>query len=498
MASLTNRMVGGGEPSDSGGSRSPENQHTVPEFVIQTADNRDSDDGLSPTASLSPKLRAPPRLSDRAFLEVPGPPQPTNRQLTSEQPTSSQTSGETCCSRILKPLTCTFGLPPSVTSHVDPLRMHPVGLKGSSMLPITNSVGCPLDVMMEKVSNMLEASKALKPEPQSEPEPASTMAKSFFKKIRPPSSLFSKPNPQASVKPHQLRHITGDLGPLPLPEQTRHIPSIYLRRNELGNLKREKALRVLGDNPSFDPSLFAVIDSPGASQQAPTSFLSPPTSRTNEPLFSSPPRSTTTAATTTTSTGAASLRGGAEVGGGVGTGAAALLVVQVPLIVRRRMPVLVVAVSGGASFQSPAKGSLTTITALHSAAAAAATTEDGTSTVGVSTSTHAFRRQSRSIPDFDAGRDAGWDAGFGTVVVSAPGPALRAVLLGATAAEAATHREDGVSSKRHPTPAPGDLAALRRALHERYPGIARGGVSGEKVLEEDEDEEECGERERER
>ncbi|KAL2140279.1 hypothetical protein VTI28DRAFT_4034 [Corynascus sepedonium] len=483
--------------------------------------------------------------------------------------------------------------------------MHPVGLNSSSMLPITNSVGCPLvlchdrnpytpreNVMMEKVSNMLEASEALKPEPQSEPEPASTMAKSFFKKVRPPFSLFSKPNPRASVRPHQIRHITGDLEPLPLPEQTRHIPSIYLRRNELGNLKREKALRVLGDNPSFDPFFFAVIDSPGAAQQAPMSFLSPPTSGTNEPLFSSPPRSTTTAAptttttTTTTTTGAASAttqgtttrlslraaksegalrqgqeyfhstspsppsspsrvaskhqrqkrpfllpalllareldaraevaaasaaiaarrRGGGGSKGGSRSGstsadAGAPDSPQSDVYLDVEAGVLVHASAGvgaGASFQSPAKVSHTTITTLHSTVTAAGTTKDGTSTVGVSTSTHAFRRQPRSIPDFDGRRDAGWNAGFGTVVVSAPGPALRAVLLGTTTAEAATHREDGVSAKRHPTPAPGDLATLKNALRERYPEIARGGgLGGDVVMEEEEEEEEDKEEEKE-
>ena len=57
---------------------------------------------------------------------------------------------------------------------------------------------------------------------------------------------------------HKMVEFTGNLEPLPLQEQTRHVPSVYLRRNERGNLKREKALRLLGDTPQFDSQSMAV------------------------------------------------------------------------------------------------------------------------------------------------------------------------------------------------------------------------------------------------
>ncbi|KAL2166733.1 hypothetical protein VTG60DRAFT_2250 [Thermothelomyces hinnuleus] len=310
MAGSTNQQVGGREASDSVarpgslGTQSP-----VPRIVVKPADDRGGDSGPPLAARQSPAPGEPPRLLERSFLEVPSPPRPTHRRLGSQQIGSSQPSDEPSRSRIPQSLTGTLGLPPLMTGHIDPLRMHPVNLTGSSSMPIANTTGRALGLrydgnpyapqgkaVMEKVDKMLAASRALNPEAETSSmgsRSGAAGAIGFLKKLRSPSQLFSKPKPRVPIKPHQIRHITGGLEPLPLPEQTRHVPSVCLRRNELGNLKREKALRVLGETPNLDPLPSMDLD-PAATSPDP-SFSSPSISTEDDDPFFSRSGTTTTA-----------------------------------------------------------------------------------------------------------------------------------------------------------------------------------------------------------
>ncbi|KAK4122336.1 hypothetical protein N657DRAFT_682128 [Parathielavia appendiculata] len=117
---------------------------------------------------------------------------------------------------------------------------------------------------------MLAANAALKRDgsaAQLEAETAATERPSFgrrlLRKISTPSfSLFSKNKPAdaegskpRTIQPHNIRHLTGGLAPLPLSGQAELVPDAQLRLNETGNvLAREKALRVLGDGPKLAPA----------------------------------------------------------------------------------------------------------------------------------------------------------------------------------------------------------------------------------------------------
>ncbi|KAL2190839.1 hypothetical protein L209DRAFT_792868 [Thermothelomyces heterothallicus CBS 203.75] len=564
MAGSTNQQGGGREASDSVDSPgSPGTQSPVPRIVVEPADDRVGENAPPPAARQSPAPREHPRLLERSFLEVPSPPRPTHRRLGSQQIGSSQPSGEPSRSRIPQSLTGTLGLPPLMTGPIHPLRMHPVNLTGSSSMPIANTSGRPLglrydgnpytpqgEAVMEKVDKMLATSRALKPEGETSSKGSrsgATGAIGFLKRLRSPSQLFSKPKPRVPIKPHQIRHITGGLEPLPLPEQTRHVPSVCLRRNELGNLKREKALRVLGETPNLDPLPSMDLD-PAATSPDP-SFLSPSISTEDDcPFFSRSGTTTTTAdiatdtatntittadsnATTTTTTtttttmvaAAAATETVAETA--TPSSRAPAGVETRPLRAAR----LTAAAAAAAAARGDGGGDATAVVggsgssrgvtsgagcagagvgaAPKSPTMAARTTSSNSNNssstnagAGMNTSTRAFRRRSRSVPSLDAllaaptlqGCPRTGDASAGTgasaiAAVTPPPSRWESPRAGGG---------DRVATKRHPTPALGDLAALERALRERFPGLAGEGSrvvvveENEEEVEEEEEEEE--------
>ncbi|KAK4156268.1 hypothetical protein C8A00DRAFT_30863 [Chaetomidium leptoderma] len=164
------------------------------------------------------------------------------------------------------------------------------GLSSSSTMPLTTAAGRPAagsrgddslhavygDEVMAKVEKMLAASNALKAEREAAAaaKMASTKAegedvagsssslgggsrfarwrgdKGLLKKLS--TSLFPKSKPTPVTR--TIRHITGVVEPPPPPppllaDQGEQVPTLRLRRNESGNLGREKARRVLGDVP---------------------------------------------------------------------------------------------------------------------------------------------------------------------------------------------------------------------------------------------------------
>ncbi|KAK4033219.1 hypothetical protein C8A01DRAFT_50142 [Parachaetomium inaequale] len=269
------------------GHGSPETQAEVPQIVVQPASDCGDGSEVSPAAQPPTRRAPPPALSDRAFLEVPTPSRPPNRRAVPRQGSSSQPGSgfgpkhiplsltEPVEPRQI-PLSLTGPVGPPVGSYIDPLRMHPpTGLASSSTMPLTTATGRPVGLrydgnpytpqgraVMAKVEKMLAASAALKPDPAATTTTTTTNNSKpsrlgFLKKLTSPTTnlaarLFPNHNKKPKPKPHEIRHITGTLDPLPLPAlTTAHVPSVHLRLNERGNLAREKALRVLGDTPRF-------------------------------------------------------------------------------------------------------------------------------------------------------------------------------------------------------------------------------------------------------
>ncbi|KAL2133738.1 hypothetical protein VTI74DRAFT_1818 [Chaetomium olivicolor] len=135
---------------------------------------------------------------------------------------------------------------------------------------------------MEKVEKMLAASRALKPEHQPAPDPLSqaptaqptggSKLKGFLRSFSKPALFFpkkqkkdeeaSEPQPDETqvtnqqwkpgqhIKPHMIRHMTGNLPHLPLGEKDGNIPDTKLRWNESQNvIRREKCLKLVRDKP---------------------------------------------------------------------------------------------------------------------------------------------------------------------------------------------------------------------------------------------------------